>query len=52
MANVTLLNMDCMEYMATLIMGFDFTGIEIDKDYYEAALDRFNRHKQQIVMEF
>lgn len=23
-----------------------------DKDYYEAALDRFNRHKQQQVMEF
>ena len=38
--------------IAADIMGFDFTGIEIDKDYYEAALDRFNRHKQQIVMEF
>jgi DNA modification methylase len=33
-------------------MGFDFVGLEIDKDYYEAALDRFNRHKQQQVMVF
>ena len=38
--------------IAADIMGFDFTGYEIDKDYYEAALDRFNRHKQQTVMEF
>jgi len=38
--------------IAADIMGFDFTGYEIDKDYYEAALDRFNRHKQQQVMEF
>ena len=38
--------------IAADIMGFDFTGYEIDKDYYEAALDRFNRHKQQGVMEF
>jgi site-specific DNA-methyltransferase (adenine-specific) len=38
--------------IAADIMGFDFTGIEIDKDYYEAALDRFNRHKQQQIMEF
>ena len=38
--------------IAADIMGFDFTGYEIDKDYYEAALDRFNRHKQQCVLEF
>jgi len=38
--------------IAADIMGFDFTGFEIDKDYYEAALDRFNRHKQQTVLEF
>jgi site-specific DNA-methyltransferase (adenine-specific) len=38
--------------IAADIMGFDFTGYEIDKDYYEAALDRFTRHKQQQVMEF
>ena len=36
--------------IAADIMGFDFTGYEIDKDYYEAALDRFNRHKQQGVL--
>jgi len=33
------------------IMGFDFVGIEIDADYYKAALDRFNRHKQQLTLE-
>ena len=38
--------------IAADIMGFDFTGYEIDKDYYEAALDRFNRHKQQQVINF
>jgi site-specific DNA-methyltransferase (adenine-specific) len=38
--------------IAADIMGFDFVGYEIDKDYYEAALDRFNRHKQQTVLEF
>jgi len=32
-------------------MGFDFVGIEIDEDYYKAALDRFNRHKQQLTLE-
>jgi DNA modification methylase len=32
-------------------MGFDFVGIEIDADYYKAALDRFNRHKQQLTLE-
>jgi site-specific DNA-methyltransferase (adenine-specific) len=34
------------------MMGFDFVGIELDEDYYKAALDRFNRHKQQITMCF
>jgi site-specific DNA-methyltransferase (adenine-specific) len=38
--------------IAADIMGFDFVGLEIDKDYFEAALDRFNRHKQQQVMVF
>ena len=37
--------------IAADIMGFDFVGLEIDKDYYEAALDRFNRHKQQLTLE-
>ena len=34
------------------IMGFDFTGYEIDLDYYKSGLERFNRHKQQTVLEF
>jgi len=38
--------------IAADIMGFDFVGYEIDRDYYEAALERFNRHKQQTVLEF
>jgi len=38
--------------IAADIMGFDFTGYEIDKYYYEAALDRFNRHKIQQVINF
>jgi site-specific DNA-methyltransferase (adenine-specific) len=42
----------CSSAIACDIMGFDATIFEIDKDYYEAALDRFNRHKQQLVMEF
>jgi len=42
----------CSSAIACDIMGFDATIFEIDKDYYEAALDRFNRHKQQQVMEF
>jgi site-specific DNA-methyltransferase (adenine-specific) len=42
----------CSLAIACDIMGFDCTIYEIDKDYYEAALDRFNRHKQQTVMEF
>jgi site-specific DNA-methyltransferase (adenine-specific) len=28
--------------------GFDFVGIELDKDYYDAAVDRFNRSTAQI----
>jgi len=42
----------CSSAIACDIMGFDADIFEIDKDYYEAALDRFNRHKQQQVMEF
>jgi site-specific DNA-methyltransferase (adenine-specific) len=38
--------------IAADIMGFDFVGYEIDEDYYKSALDRFNRHKQQCVLEF
>jgi site-specific DNA-methyltransferase (adenine-specific) len=38
--------------IAADIMGFDFVGYEIDLDYFNAALDRFNRHKQQQVINF
>ena len=34
------------------IMGFDATIYEIDEDYYRAAVERFERHKQQTVLEF
>ncbi len=29
-------------------LGYDFTGYEIDKEYYEAAIKRIKRHKSQI----
>lgn len=38
--------------IAADMMGFDFVGYELDKDYYKAAKERFERHKQQVVMEF
>lgn len=28
-------------------LGFDFVGCELDRDYYEAAVKRFNAHKAQ-----
>jgi site-specific DNA-methyltransferase (adenine-specific) len=28
-------------------LGYDLTGYEIDKDYYEAALKRIEQHKAQ-----
>lgn len=28
-------------------MGFDLTGYEIDKDYYDAAVKRLENHKKQ-----
>lgn len=30
-------------------MGFDLTGFEIDKDYYDAAVKRLDNHKKQIT---
>jgi site-specific DNA-methyltransferase (adenine-specific) len=29
---------------------FDFVGLEIDKEYFDAALKRFNNHKSQLTM--
>lgn len=31
-------------------MGFDFTGFEIDKDYFEASEKRFQQHIAQLTM--
>lgn len=28
-------------------LGFDFVGMELDKDYFDAAVARFNKHKAQ-----
>ena len=28
-------------------LGYDLTGCELDKDYYEAAIKRIEQHKQQ-----
>lgn len=36
--------------IAADIMGFDFTGYEIDESYFLAAKERFERHKQQTTM--
>ena len=32
--------------------GFDFTGFEIDKDYYEAQERRFSDYLKQPVLQF
>lgn len=34
--------------IAAAEMGFDFTGYEIDKDYFEAQEKRFNQYKSQL----
>ena len=33
-------------------MGFDLTGIEIDKEYFDAAIKRFETHKAQLQIKF
>lgn len=42
----------CSLAIACDIMVFDAVICEIDKDYYDAAVERFNRHKQQQVLDF
>ncbi len=37
--------------IAAHIMGYNFTGYEIDKDYYDAAVERFKRHVKQGVLD-
>lgn len=34
--------------IAAFDMGFDFTGYELDKDYFDAAEKRFQQHKSQL----
>jgi site-specific DNA-methyltransferase (adenine-specific) len=31
-------------------LGFDLTACELDKEYYNAAMERIERHKQQLTM--
>jgi site-specific DNA-methyltransferase (adenine-specific) len=31
-------------------LGFDLTACELDKEYYDAAMKRFNWHKSQLRM--
>lgn len=33
--------------IAAYNLGFDFVGTELDADYYQAAVNRFNQHKAQ-----
>jgi site-specific DNA-methyltransferase (adenine-specific) len=42
----------CSIAIACDIMGFDCDIWEIDADYHRAAVERFERHKQQTVLEF
>ncbi len=36
--------------IAAHYFGCDFVGCEIDKDYYDAAMERFDRETQQVAM--
>jgi site-specific DNA-methyltransferase (adenine-specific) len=36
--------------IAAFDMGFEFTGYELDKDYFEAGNKRFNQHKSQLKL--
>jgi site-specific DNA-methyltransferase (adenine-specific) len=38
--------------VACLDMGYDLTACEIDKDYYEAAMERIKIHQAQGVLDF
>jgi len=31
-------------------LGYDLTGCEIDKEYFEAAMKRIEQHKQQLTI--
>ena len=36
--------------IAAFDYGFDFTGYELDKEYFDAQEKRFNNHKQQLKL--
>lgn len=36
--------------IAAFDMGFDFTGYELDKDYFESGCKRFEQHKAQLKL--
>jgi len=38
--------------IAAYDFGCSFVGIEIDKEYYDAAVNRFNEYKRQLKIEF
>lgn len=42
----------CSSAIACDVMGFDATIYEIDADYYKAAVERFERHRQQQTLDF
>ena len=42
----------CSLAIACNIMGFQATICEIDKDYYEAAVERYKKHIRQEVLPF
>ena len=31
--------------------GYDFTGYELDEDYYNSSVKRFNNYKQQLILQ-
>lgn len=36
--------------IAAYNLGFDFTGIELDQEYFEASCKRFEQHKKQLTL--
>ena len=38
--------------IAAHYFGCDFVGCEIDKDYYDAAVERFDRETKQVAFNF
>lgn len=36
--------------IAAYNLGFDFTGLELDEEYFNASCNRFNTHKKQLTL--